>query len=356
MTKEISTKQPHNNMKKNLVVYGAIALFFLIALFNVYDFFQEKRQAVLDKEAQRIAEVEQLKAEKTEAERKAKVQHEIEMQNLALEKEQKQAELLEQKVNQQKKLEQYQLLKDARRQATQKKRLTRRIESARKHKYIPEGISGKIRRGIESATYLTIRNNPKDYTGDYKPSSILKADKLTSGGANSLMLFSIISNDLKAIEEVINIGHNINTQNKSGHTALMFASAYNTPEVISFLIQQGADPKQTEFMTQGNSLHVSAKFNPKPEAIEALVSAGLDIEASDKDGNTPLLIATKHNQNLQVVEKLIELGADVNALDNTGKDAYGYAYERINKRVPMGRYSFISDEFQESVLNSLKPN
>lgn len=342
-------------MKKNLIVYGAIALFFFIALFNVYNFFQERRQAVLDKEAERIANVEKLKADNAEAERKAKIQHEIEMQNLALEKDRKEAELLEQKVRKQERLEQYQLLKDARKSAKKDRRLQMRIESARTHKYIPEGLPSKTTRGIKSATYLTIRNNPKDYTGNFKPNSILKADKLTSGGADGLMLFSMVSTDLKAIAEVIKIGHDVNARNKSGHTPLMFAGAYNSPEVVSFLVEQGADLKLTEYVAQGNALHISARLNPKPETIEKLVALGLDIEAIDKDRNTPLLLATKYNQNLQVVEKLIELGADVNVLDNSSQDAYGYAYERINKRVPMGRYEFISDEYQESVLEQLKP-
>jgi hypothetical protein len=330
-------------------------VFFFVAWFNVYNYFQESRQAVLEQEAQRIAQVEKLKADAAEAERKAQLEHEVEMQNLALEKDRKEAELLDRKVKSQQRLEGYQLLKQARKSATQDRYLQRRIESARKHKYIPEGLSGKVTIGIKSATYLTIPNNPEDYSGNFKPSSILTADKLTSGGADGLMLFSTVSTDLKAIGEVINIGHDVNTRNKSGYTALMFASAYNSPEVVSFLIEQGADLKASEFITEGNSLHVSARFNPKPETIEVLAKQGLDIEATDKDGNTPLLLATKYNQNLQVVEKLIELGADVNVLDSSGKDAYGYAYERINKRVPMGRYETISKEFEESVLEQLKP-
>jgi hypothetical protein len=155
-------------------------VFFFVAWFNVYNYFQESRQAVLEQEAQRIAQVEKLKADAAEAERKAQLEHEVEMQNLALEKDRKEAELLDRKVKSQQRLEGYQLLKQARKSATQDRYLQRRIESARKHKYIPEGLSGKVTIGIKSATYLTIPNNPEDYSGNFKPSSILTADKLTS--------------------------------------------------------------------------------------------------------------------------------------------------------------------------------
>jgi len=357
MSNNVSTDldKPKTNMKKKLIVYGGIALFFCIALFNVYSFFQAKRQEVLEEEARVTAQIEADKQARIEAERQAQIQHKQKLLDQELAQEKKKAELLAKKVENQQRLEQFRLLKNSRKSANQDRRLQRRVESARKHKYIPEGLSGTIRRTIESATYLTIKNNPEDYKGTFKPSGILKGDKLTTGGADGLMLFAILSSDLKAIQEMINIGHDINARNKSGHTPLMFASAYNSPEVVSLLIDQGADIKATEYVSEGNALHISARFNPKPETIELLVQQGLDIEATDKDGHTALLLATKHNQNLQVVEKLIELGADINTLDNSGKDSFGYAYERINKRTPIGRYVMISKEYQESVLEKLKP-
>jgi len=354
MNSNLST-QPKANMKKNLIIYGCIALFFCIALFNVYSFFQAKRQEVLEEQARVTALIEAEKQARAEAERQAQLKHKQKLLEQELAQEKAEAELLAQKVAKQERLEQYRFLKEARKSAKEQKNLDRLIESAREHKYVPEGLSGKIRRTVESATYLTIKNNPEDYKGTFKPQGILRGDKLTSGGANSLMLFSILSDDLKAIQEIINIGHDVNSKNKTGHTPLMFAGAYNSPEVVSFLIKQGADLKATEYSSQGNSLHVSARFNPKPETVELLIQQGLDIEAKDKDGNTALLLATKHNQNLQVVEKLIELGADVNVLDDSGKDSYGYAYERLNKRTHIGKYRFISREYQQSVLEKLRP-
>lgn len=342
------------SLKKNIVIYGVIGLFFFIALFNVYSLFEKRRQATLDREAERVAQLEKLKTKNAEKERKAQLEHEIQMQGLALEKDRKQAELLDKKLKHQQKLERYEQLKQARRLAKDNQRLERRIQSAREHKYVPEGLPRKMRNGIESATYLTIRNNPKDYIGNYQPNSILKADKLTSGGANGLMLFAMLSSDLKAIEEVIGIGHDVNQSNKSGYTPLMFASAYNQPETIKFLIDKEANLTTKEYLTEGNALHVAARFNPQPDVIDTLIKNGFDIESKDKNGNTALLVAAQYNQNLEVVERLVELGADITVRNNDGKGAYGYVYERTAKRGTLGGYEFISDEYQKSVHEKLK--
>ncbi len=66
------------------------------------------------------------------------------------------------------------------------------------------------------------------------------------------------------------------------------------------------------------SLHEAARYNPDPDCIAKLVSAGANVNAKDKSGDTPLLWAAAENSNIEVVTLLIELGADVNAVDKFG--------------------------------------
>ncbi len=338
---------------KKLITITIAAVIFGIASYNVYNFFQEKQRIKAEKHAQKIALVEAQRKQKLEAQRQAEIEHQTKLNEIALAKARTEAELLEKKIEQQKRIEQYELLKNAKKAAREDELLQRRISNARKiNNY--EGLPGNSIDGIKGATYLNIRNNPLDYTGNYKPNSILKLGKLTTGGADGLMLFAMVAENLKSINEMIAIGHDINARNKAGYTPLMFASAYNTPEVISFLIQQGANTNSTEDLTQGNSMHVSARFNPMPETIEQLVKQGMDINATDKDGNTPLLIASQFNQNLQVVEKLIELGADITAANHTGNVAYTYVYERLKLKYPMGKFKSISKDYETDVLALLE--
>jgi len=169
------------------------------------------------------------------------------------------------------------------------------------------------------------------------------------------MLFAMVSDDIKAIEKMIALENDINTTNKLGYTPLMFASAYNTPEIVSFLIEHGADTGATEHETQSNALHTSARFNPKPETTQALVDSGIGLETLDSEGDTPLLSASKYNQNIQVVEKLIDLGANISSTDKHGRDAYFYLNQRLNERYPKYKVSKISSEYESDVLEQLKP-
>jgi hypothetical protein len=333
-------------MKK--VIIGAVAcLVLVIAGYNVYGVFQAQK-------AKRVAQIEQQRQAEQEAQRLAEERRWAQERERAEEKAEQERRTVERKIKGEQRLAQYEFLKQARKNSKEDKYVQRRVEAARSLSS-PEGLPRNIVQAMQRATYLTIRNNPEDYRGDYTPQSLLRSAKLTDGGANSLMMFSMISTDLKVIEEVIKLGYDINTQNKSGYTALMFASAYNSSEVVEFLLGKGAKSATTEYLSEGNALHVSARYNPKPEVLEVLVKNGFDLEAKDKDGNTALLIATKYNKNLQVVEKLIELGADNQAADSTGNVSYSHALERVERKAPMGRYEFISDEYQNTVLMKLKP-
>ncbi len=341
--------------KPNIIVYGIVALFFCVAFYNVYSAYSEKKRVKAEQEVQRLEALELKQKRQRETERLAELEHARKLQKIEQQRLDSERAIQQSKLESQQRIALYEAMKRAKKQAREDEALQRRIESAREHKSIPEGIPGHIEKEILSSTYLTIRNNPKDFIGNYQPQSILNSAKLTKGGADGLMLFSMISTDLKAIEEVIEIGHDVNAQNKTGFTPLMYASAYNTSDVVLFLIEQGADKKTTEYLSEGNALHLAARLNPKPEVVEALVKSGIDVEAKDKDGNTPLLVAAMHNQNLQVVEKLIGLGADINVINSDGKVAYSYAYERVNKLSVLGGFEGISEPYFQSVINIIRP-
>ena len=67
-----------------------------------------------------------------------------------------------------------------------------------------------------------------------------------------------------------------------------------------------------------------------PEAIESLLKAGADIEARDKDGETPLIIAARSN-NPEVIEVLLTGGANAKAKNEAGETALDYA--KKNKKI-----------------------
>jgi ankyrin repeat protein len=77
----------------------------------------------------------------------------------------------------------------------------------------------------------------------------------------------------------------------------------------------------------------AAGNNRNPEVITTLIKAGANVNAKDKNGGTPLIMAAG-NQNQKrgvIITTLLNAGADAKARDKEGKTALDYAKE--NKKL-----------------------
>ena len=85
-------------------------------------------------------------------------------------------------------------------------------------------------------------------------------------------------------------------------------------DAITALLEGGADPnaRRTE---DGSTLLHSVAFRGYADSITALLEAGADPKARDNDGRTPLHFAA----NADTVAALLEAGADPKARDNDGR-------------------------------------
>ena len=66
--------------------------------------------------------------------------------------------------------------------------------------------------------------------------------------------------------------------------------------------------------------------------MEALLTAGANKDAPDKNGATPLHLAAKKGQK-EIVEALLTVGADVNAKDNLNHTPLHFAHKRGHKEI-----------------------
>lgn len=126
-----------------------------------------------------------------------------------------------------------------------------------------------------------------DYEREYDCSEFTKANHF-----NKLMYLIInvnnIQNGKKILAEyIINNKNEINEKNSEGWTSLLIAARN------------------------------SKKFGILEE-IKLLIENGADIDATDINGRTPLMMASssKTDSDLETVKLLIECGADINAKDN----------------------------------------
>jgi len=150
-------------------------------------------------------------------------------------------------------------------------------------------------------------------------------------------LMSVARTDrVKAAEYLIDAGADVNAREKERHqTALMMAAAQSQPEMVALLIEKGAkvdlqsDVNHWERLVSAESrvqnkpaggftaLLYAARSGCAPCARE-LVDGGADIDRTNPENITPLLMATL-NARWDTAKYLIEAGADVNKWDLWGR-------------------------------------
>jgi ankyrin repeat protein len=127
-------------------------------------------------------------------------------------------------------------------------------------------------------------------------------------------------------------GVNINTTNNSGATPLILASRKGHLQVVRNLVQLGADI-QAEDKQGVNALFAAIAENQVP--VVAFLADQTDINQQDKQGFTPLMRAVLKN-NKALVQALVEKNADLNVKDYRGDTALVMAED--NKLTDIARY------------------
>jgi ankyrin repeat protein len=117
-------------------------------------------------------------------------------------------------------------------------------------------------------------------------------------------------------------------------TALHVAALNGNYGIAAFLLENGADVDAVT--TDGcRALHFAVKNRYQdPSIIDLLIAHGAAVEARDRDGNTPLLLAA-FKGNTHLVPALLAHGADARACDDTGATlmhSFTYLKDRIKDR------------------------
>ena len=94
---------------------------------------------------------------------------------------------------------------------------------------------------------------------------------------------------------------------------ILAASLHNDPQVISVLLEAGANPNTTGWSSR-TALIVNATRTGSIPIARALLDHGADANIADAGGTTPLMTACKNNQPLDYIRTLLKADADPNAL------------------------------------------
>ncbi len=131
---------------------------------------------------------------------------------------------------------------------------------------------------------------------------------------------------LKQIQTCLANGTDVNTRGINGITALHFIAVFKNPEMITILIQAGANVHARD-KDGYTPLHLAASANQNPEIITILINAGSDVNVQSHNKETPLHRAAIWNENPKVIMALLDAGADGKAITKDGKVPFDYAEE-----------------------------
>ncbi|MCB1172420.1 MAG: ankyrin repeat domain-containing protein [Leptospiraceae bacterium] len=135
--------------------------------------------------------------------------------------------------------------------------------------------------------------------------------------------------DLQLITYLVSKGALVNQKDQSGRTPLFLAATRLHPDIVAYLIQQGAAVQtrtsdgDTAFLetiaflsNNGYNQKIHSNYAASLQILDMLVKAGADLNASNKQGQHHFHKIITFNAPL--ILHLVEMGADVNLKDNDG--------------------------------------
>ena len=115
---------------------------------------------------------------------------------------------------------------------------------------------------------------------------------------------------IEVVSFLIEAGAEINTKNENYITPLHIAAANGHTAIVEALIAANANI-EAKNISDWTPLHIAA-LRGHTAIVEALIAAGANKEANESNGHTPLLFAAQSGQTA-TVQALIELGSEINA-------------------------------------------
>lgn len=150
-----------------------------------------------------------------------------------------------------------------------------------------------------------------------------------SQGPNMELFLAIIAKDKDSVRDILDSGVSANAQLPGDTTPLLFATALNLPDIVSLLLERGANIHDID-MNSGNTPLMNAIVRDNTEIAINLLGRDALIDVANSQGNTPLhLVALTGNK--LIAEDLIFRGADIDAVNIQGKTPLQLAMDSGNQ-------------------------
>jgi ankyrin repeat protein len=174
----------------------------------------------------------------------------------------------------------------------------------------------------ENVLHALVRRPGQQELIKYFLSKGVKTDQVNKEGNTPFMNAAAANRDLATLELLKPTTADINKTNKAGLSALTLAVKGNSPEVVDWLVKNGAKTDIKDAKGETLLSYLFESYNPRQaKDFEAkmvtLKNAGLNITAAQQNGNTLYHYAVATND-VNLLKKVNELGVDVNAKNKEG--------------------------------------
>lgn len=177
----------------------------------------------------------------------------------------------------------------------------------------------------ENALHAIVRKEKQDNIINYFMSKGVNINKTDNDGNTPFMNAASANADLEIIRLLADSVKDINQKNIKGTSALAMAVRNNSPEIVKFLIERGADIKTSDAGGDNLAAYLIQSYNPqKPGIFETklkiLQEKGFDFTVPQKNGNTLYHLAAAKND-LSLVKFLSSFNIDINRKNSEGMTA-----------------------------------
>lgn len=119
--------------------------------------------------------------------------------------------------------------------------------------------------------------------------------------------------NLPLVQKLVFSGVNIEYEEPGPYSRPIQAAAGGHPDIVAFLLEQGANPHGCDDCNYGSAMWRAA-WKGDIESIRLLLAYGCSPDDAETTGQTPL-IAALENRHFKIAECLLSHGADINHLD-----------------------------------------
>ncbi|KAJ3113861.1 hypothetical protein HK100_001866 [Physocladia obscura] len=188
---------------------------------------------------------------------------------------------------------------------------------------------------VERGAEINVKNQQKKTALQLAlaQNDIQKAEFLLHCGANieiqdhkgyTALHYVIRVGNVEFLSKLLNHGSNFDAVSKSGENVFNLAFKYNQLDILKLLMDRRSESNTA---TLEFPLHQAAKTRATLSFVKYFVSTGIDFNAKDADGWTPLMLAAK-SQNIKLIFYLCKIGADTEILSKDKFTVLQYTVSR----------------------------